>query len=247
MKNLQSQAEKISGKYLTREKIQALIELDSFIDDYYKHLSVNQIISIWKEYNWHVISAHRNVSSKMIKNVTGLIKSGDDSTSTAEFINMLMDDYGRLTHRRVETISNEHSTPHSPQKPQMIMDHSVKTVNAIIHHLIEKKVTSLRAERKPHLQNKIDALNQLIDDVDEADGVTFNYILDNWKVNYWNNIIMHRSSTSLNVVNGLISNTFGQVKLTQTNTASFIDVLKEKYGNKKLSKPIAIFSSRSCI
>ena len=234
IKELQSQAENLSGNYLTQEKIKALIELDSFIDDYYKYLPVNQIILVWKEYNWHVICAHRNVSYKMIATVTSLIKSSDDSTNTADFINILMDDYGRLTRKKVKTSSADISAA-TLQRPRVI--NSVKTVNEIIHHLIENKVTSLITENKPNLQNKIDALNQLMDDVDQADGVTFNFVLYNWKIKYWNDIIMHRPSTSLNIVNGLISSAIGENKFTQTTTATFINSLKEKYGNKKLTKP----------
>lgn len=239
IKELQSQSEKMPGNYLTREKRNALIELDELIDDYYEKIPLRQIVLIWKEYNWHVINAHRNVSSKLIRGVSGLIRIEKSETSTAEFITTLLDDYGRLTPKRIDLDKTGDLFFSSPSnKPDMLVS-SVESINPEICQLIKNKIRSLLTEKNNNLKNKINALQDLIDKVKNANNVTFGDLLKEWKSIYWQNITEHRPitslSTSLGVVSGLISGVLGGNKLTQTTTASFIDSLEKTYGYMVLS------------
>lgn len=216
---LQSMIAKMQGhNYLRSAKITAFTELEKLIEEYSDKVSLNKIVEAWKEYYGHIINADRNVSSRVLKE----IGKKNNETDSSAFMELLLEDYNN-------PFKNNDDRKEAPAD-----DASEK----IISH-ISKKIETLLQRKNKLSENKIKALIELMHSLTQHDShISFRQILKPWKKRYWDVINMHQSNGA-GLMNDLFGSVVGENKLTQTETATFINALEKEFGDCILPPRIA--------
>lgn len=216
------QQELISYYKIDDHKAQALNELDLLINnESYKHLSFNQIFSVWKEYNWYIIEAHRYVSTTIKNGLAAYFTDEYEAshTRTVKFLEHLAKQYADSSR---PDISSPSLSPKIVPIVKQVDAKRLEERKAYYSDLIDEEVRRLQQDQGS--QKKVTALKLLQETINrQTEDFSIADIVDKWKIKgNWAIVNMHRSKTSGML--SVFSHTVGAGPQL-TDTAKFINEL----------------------